>query len=468
MKLFKRFGVALLAVLTLAAVLAGPVLAAEPGEGGIAVQLDGETLVFTDAVPEISDDHTFLPFRAVLEAMGAEVGYDAATGTVSARKGGLELSMIPGQTTLTVARDGQTSTAEMDVAPYINAANDRTYIPVSFAAEALGYAVGWDEANRTVILADVDALFGDATFTLLDKLKAYAAKQEITGNMALTGSLDMEAAGVSGAEPIHIGGSVEGVVGRDGVQLTAKVDGTDLLYAILAPMMGESEDAAQLKEILKSLPDMLSCELRAGLEAETAYISLPQILALLGGEGDEEDSGWRSLDLAPYKEQLAGIIDIQQILQMKDLPIGDLMLIVIKSLPLTDKNESYPMLKQVAQVYVDLFSDQAFTKDGGAYTATAALMDVADFEITLTEEGEDITAMGMDMTFTDEVSGTTMTMTVGSAPDAVSMEIKASSTDEESGIEITVQMKAAAALTDKIPETALPEGVEAKPLTLNK
>ena len=67
MKRWKRFGAALLAALTLTATLTGPALAAEPERSpGIAVQMDGKALSFTDAAPEITDDRTFLPFRAVM------------------------------------------------------------------------------------------------------------------------------------------------------------------------------------------------------------------------------------------------------------------------------------------------------------------------------------------------------------------------------------------------------------------
>ena len=58
------------AVLTLS--LSAPALAAETN--GIAVQLDGANVVFTDAVPEVLNQRTFLPFRAVFEAMGAKAG----------------------------------------------------------------------------------------------------------------------------------------------------------------------------------------------------------------------------------------------------------------------------------------------------------------------------------------------------------------------------------------------------------
>ena len=71
MKRKLRQGLALLCALALLG-CAGPALAAE--DPGISVQLDGEELVFPDAVPEAVDGRIFLPARAVFEALGAQVG----------------------------------------------------------------------------------------------------------------------------------------------------------------------------------------------------------------------------------------------------------------------------------------------------------------------------------------------------------------------------------------------------------
>ena len=66
-----------------ALLLCGSAFAA--GEQTIAVQLNGEDLTFTDAVPQVKDQRTFLPFRAVFEAMGAEVSNE---GNVIRQAGG--------------------------------------------------------------------------------------------------------------------------------------------------------------------------------------------------------------------------------------------------------------------------------------------------------------------------------------------------------------------------------------------
>ncbi len=55
--------------------------------GNTVGHVDGET-VRLDAPPEIKGSRTFVPMRFVAEALGAEVGWDAATRTVSVMDGG--------------------------------------------------------------------------------------------------------------------------------------------------------------------------------------------------------------------------------------------------------------------------------------------------------------------------------------------------------------------------------------------
>ena len=59
-----------------------------------------------------------------------------------------------GSKKLTQKINGVANEIEMDVEAYI--AESRTYIPLRFVGEALGYEVTWDEANRTAILRNKD------------------------------------------------------------------------------------------------------------------------------------------------------------------------------------------------------------------------------------------------------------------------------------------------------------------------
>ena len=117
----------------------------------------------------------------------------------------------------------------MDVIPY--AKNNRTYVPIAFVADALGCGVGWDQGAKTVVIVDVDALLGDATFELMDNFAAYCAKQQKEQNMAVTGALDMEIADKSGAmlaKPVTAKGSIDGVTSDTKAQLNWSLKLSDL------------------------------------------------------------------------------------------------------------------------------------------------------------------------------------------------------------------------------------------------
>lgn len=451
MKLWKRFGAALLALTVLAGVLTGTALAAEPENGGISVQLDGRGITFTDAAPEITSDRTFLPFRAVLEAMGAEVDYDAGTSTVSAQKDGVTLSMVPGQTTLTVTEGGQTSTVEMDAAPYIKASSGRTYIPVRYAAECFGYSVGWDANTRTVILVDVDALFGDATFTLMDNFAAYSEKQSKTDNMTLSGTLDLELdmAGSSGGMvqtvPLSAKGSLDGVSSDKGAQLTWALD-----LSGLSDLLG-----------LESLPAMEG-EMRMGLESGMVYLTLPA--ALTGGSAGT----WYSLDLNAYQEQLFSGMDMTQLAQLQtqlqDAGIREALVAVLQGLPMNDSASSYEAVAMLADTYKTMLSDQAFTQKGNTYVAQMALEDIMDLTVTLTKKGDDIVAADIKMSCDVDEEGTKLAMTMDehAAPDKVtvtmSMEVEAS------GMSVKLDLDLSCLPTSKTPVVTLPAGAQATPL----
>lgn len=459
MKLWKRFGTALIAAVVLIAALTGTASAVEPSRsGGIGVQLNGEYLTFTDAAPEITGDRTFLPFRAVLEAMGAEVGFDEQTSTVTAQRDGITLSMVPGQKQLTVTEDGQTRTVEMDVAPYIKESNGRTYVPIRFAAEALGYNVGWDPNQATVILVDVDALFGDATFTLMDSFAAYCDKQKTPENMAITGNLNLEVTdktGELGGTPIKIGGSVDGVVGEKGAQLTGRLDLSGLDE--LAEMSGGTPmEQAMLKAMLEALSNM-TAELRMDLDEGMLYLSLP--VELTG-----EENTWYSVDFGAYQAELLSALDMTQIAQLEGAGVRDSLVWVMKNMPLDDEVTSYAIMSQLAETYTALLSDQAFTQKGSTYVAHIVLEDVLTTDITLTKQGGDIVAMDLVMTASVDENGTKMTMEVAehAAPDKVTLNMDIAAEDDTADVRLTMDIFCVP--TEKTPETLPPAGAQIIPM----
>lgn len=88
-----------------------------------------------DAAPYIANSRTYVPFRALGEAIGADVEWDNDARTVTYTLDGTEIVMTIGSTTYTV--NGVEKS--MDVAPEIT--GERTYVPIRFIGEALGFKV---------------------------------------------------------------------------------------------------------------------------------------------------------------------------------------------------------------------------------------------------------------------------------------------------------------------------------------
>lgn len=446
MKVWKRFGAALLALTLLAAMMTGTALAAEPENGGISVQLNGKGLAFTDAVPESSNGRTFVPLRAVMEAMDAQVDYDGATGTVSIHRGGADLTMVLGQNQATVVENGQTRTITMDVTPYVR--DGRTYVPVRFVAEAVGCSVGWDPNTQTVIIVDVDALFGDATFQLMDSFAAHSGTQ--TGNMTMSGTLDLDVAmadsagGMVQTVPVSAKGSLDGVVSDTGAQLAWALD--------LSGLSDLPEGLSELKG-----------EVRMNLESGMVYLTLPAVLT-----GASADS-WYSLDLNAYQDQLFAGLDMTQLTQLQtqlqDAGIREALVAVLQSLPMNDSASSYEVIATLADTYKTMLSDQAFTQKGNSYVSQMKLEDIMDLTVTLTKEGDDIVAADIKMSCDVEEDGTKLVMTMDEHAAADKVTVTMNMEVGASGMNVKLNLELSCLPTGKAPVTALPAGAQATPLS---
>ena len=107
----------------------------------VTLKIGSETIVINNQEIEIdtpafiSENRTYVPFRALVEAFEADVVYNDKARTVTAELDGTKVVMTIGSMYYTV--NGVKH--RMDVAPFIT--NERTVIPVRFVAEAFGIAV---------------------------------------------------------------------------------------------------------------------------------------------------------------------------------------------------------------------------------------------------------------------------------------------------------------------------------------
>ncbi len=99
-----------------------------------------------DAAPIIRNSRTMLPVRFVAENLGATVGWDDATKTVSVKSADTTIEIVIGATTAKV----NGNVINLDSPAFIE--NSRTYLPVRVVAENLGATVAWDDATKTATL----------------------------------------------------------------------------------------------------------------------------------------------------------------------------------------------------------------------------------------------------------------------------------------------------------------------------
>ncbi|MFY0544344.1 stalk domain-containing protein [Brevibacillus sp. H7] len=142
----KRRFLSLLASSLLGAMLAvSPAAAAGQVQSAVTVKLDGKLLSFTQA-PQLENGRLLVPYRAIAEAIGAGVQYEAASKTVIVTKG---------DNTYRLPINAKTATLNgvpvaLDTPARL--VNNTTLVPLRFVSEYLGMTVSYDQATRTVSL----------------------------------------------------------------------------------------------------------------------------------------------------------------------------------------------------------------------------------------------------------------------------------------------------------------------------
>ena len=449
---------------------AAPATEAAPAAGTIAVQLNGQDLAFTDAAPQARDGRTFLPFRAVFEAMGAEVSYDAAANQVSATRDGTTVTMTLGATEASVTAGGVTTPLTMDVAPY--AADNRTYVPVRFAAQAFGCAVGWDQDDSTVILVDTAKLLEEAkagyTYTYLDKYLAYN-EQFTTGNWAMDADFT---AGLTllGMGPATVTGTMNGLTAgatQMEASMNLKMDLQALLEGIAAMTDTASEIDAESAALLDALKNQgIDLELRGDLGGGTVYFTLSgDALAAAGLPADT----WYSMDLSALYGTL-GMDYTALVDASKTLDAQALLQSAMSGVTLTDKDADYAAIAALVDGAAKFLADQSFTADGANATTTYTLsQDGADVTIGFTLVMENDAVVGYDLTMTAgtqaSADGTVpaMTMDLKTGMDAQNQMTAAMALDAGGMLTLDLDLTGGYTATDKTPTLTPPEGASVIP-----
>lgn len=340
--------------------------------GQIGVMLNGDYVQFPDAIPEVTGGRTMVPVRPIVEALGGKA--EMEDGKVICEADGVRLTFTPNVSEVLVEYTGGELPGDgqlfpMDCAPYIK--GGRTYVPVRFLGEILGYEVGWDGAYQTAQLVNREAVAAryDEQFTIMNRAQANQTltleegknyRADLSGGVTVTvfdtlhGNKTYQA-DLSGKTLIN----TQAANGAYSVTLSdSTVEGLlELIEAGNYTALTEEEKTA-LRSTIHGLEELEFIVNRNGL----MWVRVPLLDELM-----EEDNVWYGLDAdAELMQALFG--------EAKTATMGAALATLID----VDSVESFPTaVSPAAQLLYELYGDDRFTTAGGVSTRTIGLDDLA-------------------------------------------------------------------------------------------
>jgi plastocyanin len=145
--MYKKWSSAILSLSLALSMGTGAASAAASSSSDLNVLLNGKALSIAQSA-KLVNGRTMLPFRAIGEQLGATVSYEAASKSVTLKKGanvyvlklGSKIAMVNGVSTT------------LDVPAQV--IGNSTFVPVRFLSENMGLQVGYENKSRTVTLVN--------------------------------------------------------------------------------------------------------------------------------------------------------------------------------------------------------------------------------------------------------------------------------------------------------------------------
>ena len=348
--------------------------------GQVGVMVNGAYVKFPDAAPEIADGTTMAPVRVLVEALGGEVAYqdgEDKTGFVSSPQvvctaNGVTVTFEANGANVEVERQSSHDSGEMETdsvtMPVVTyQKNGRTYVPVRFLGEALGYEVGWDGTYETVILLDREALAAkiDEDFTILNKVQANRGpvleegknyQADVKGNVTFTAfdtlngnttyKADLTAKQLFNTEAASAGLSVK-----------LSDNALDELMEHLTNPWASEEDIAEMREAAQAVLDILE-DMEVILTREGSAWFRAAALDQLAGK----ENVWLAFDLDGELSELA-------FAQTGDATVGKAL---ARLMPCENVSE-WSSAMHTVELLRSLYGDGKFTTTGSTSTLTIDL-----------------------------------------------------------------------------------------------
>lgn len=386
--------------------------------GQVGVMVNGEYVKFPDAAPEVTDGRTMVPVRALVETLGGKVEYQAGTDGDVIRFviDGYAYEFATGSTTVkvSVTADNGKDTPKpedikMDCAPYIK--GGRTYVPIRFISEALGYEVGWDNDFQTAILLDRAALAEefDKDYTIMNKVQANRVagwekdktlSTDMKGNVTAT-AFDT----LNGSKTYKADFDSQVLMDREAVSGGFSIKLSDNVVDLLVGQYGDMDEEVleRLELMVKALED---AEFIMNQEGRM-WVKSPA-LDELGGKKDI----WCGVDMSAEETQ-AIFVDAD------NATVGTALAAMMP----TDSVMMWSQMGVVAAA-MELYRDENFTTSGGVSTLTIGLEELGKVYEALTGEStfaEDALGVFKEYEITIQVDGkggAAVTLDMETAPQA--------------------------------------------------
>ena len=440
--------------LTLCLGLSCTALADSPAD--VDVMWMGEYVQFPDAQPAIVHDRTMIPVRALMEQAGAEVDYQDAT--VLLKTGDAQLRFRPGETSVTVIKDGKTGTIQMDVAPYID--QSRTYVPLRFFSEALGYDVLWDADCRTAVILDpvavIDRLNRDfqTVNAIFATQTAPAAGETMQCDVSMNGKLTMFDS-INGNKTANLTGSAEALLSDKAIDAHYSYDMGQVLDLLmtLIPDAAElpPEDLAQLALLRRMEMDLIY-----NGQENKGYLKFPALTASLP---DVPADAWILADGAAMGQSAlmtANGLSIGALLYAAEMEYGGV--------------DSYAAMLEAADELAKVFGDARFTNVVGGKELKADLNTLgADFAEKLGREGlkacslklrvnaDGSATVNVDMSLDGGMFGATCALEMRTSARSASVTMRV---HVRNLMELSVTGESVLRTTTRTPRTAPPAGAK--------
>ena len=432
-------------------------------QGDFYVLANDQYVTFTDAVPNIRDSRSYLPMATVFDQLGfKDIQWNDAERSVTAAKDGVTVKLVIGSPSIVLTKDGKTTTITTDVAPYIDAATSRTYVPFGLVADALGYKVGWDAEQKAVIIDDVDAILADnqATYQRMDDYMAYAKAftqqdQKVTGSYNAAFDVDSEDEDIG---PMNVDATLKGSYEMIQQGQSAMQFKTGMTADAKIAINGQDVTQSILGGTGVKLPLNVDVDLRGDLTSGLFYMNMTGLSDLTG----TSDQTWYKLDLKDMFDQMSDTtgMDYATLMQLSaassDQSFQQTLADILKNAPVTSVNgTTADTLRQMNS----LLADSAFKKSGSDYVSTMT-EDGATVKFTLNYSGNKVNGYAMDMTMGLDGLGS-MTMTAGMKDKTLNANMAFTVDDGEGSlVKLTMTMDGTYQATSQKPNTQPPAGAQ--------